>query len=101
MTLVLRKVVHETAIDNYRVVHDDVEVGAIGVQMGTNAETFWAWGIDTVLPPDGLTLHGKGENREDCMVQFKAAWHKFSRNPERLKEFMHIKRELQRKWRRE
>jgi hypothetical protein len=54
-------------------VYDDVEVGSIGAQMGTNAETFWAWGIDTVLPPDGLTMHGKGENREDCMVQFKEA----------------------------
>lgn len=45
MTLLLRKVVHPTAIDNYRVVYDDVEVGSIGIQMGTNAETFWAWGL--------------------------------------------------------
>ena len=98
-TLLLRNQNLIHAPQSYRVIYEDVEVGSIGLQLGTDAETFWSWGIDTISPSDGLITDGRGENREDCMVQFKAAWHKFSRNPERLKEYLFIKRDLQRKWR--
>ncbi len=66
--------IHPPAVDNYRVIYDDVEIGSIGIQLGLRSETFWSWGIDTVLPLDGLTMDGTGQNCEDCQRQFKDAF---------------------------
>lgn len=99
MTLLLRKVEgHSHATDNYRVVYEGEEIGSIGIKNGKEASQFWAWGIDVVLPQQDFPTDGMGRDREDCMTQFKAAWHKFSRNPERLEEFMTIKRASKRPW---
>jgi hypothetical protein len=50
----LRKVIHPQARDNYRVIWKDdgleVEIGSIGIQHGSGAREYWAWGIDNVIP---------------------------------------------------
>lgn len=98
-TLFLRKVEsHPHAANNYRVLYDDIEIGSIGIQNGVESTRFWAWGIDTVLPRQDFPTRGKGADLADCQRQFKAAWHKMSRSPERLEAFLTIKRSLARPW---
>lgn len=97
--LFLRKVEgHPHATNNYRVIYDDVEIGSIGIQNGVGSAQFWAWGIDTVLPRQDFPTSGKGTSLADCQRQFKAAWYKMSRNPERMEEFLTRKRSLGRPW---
>ena len=97
-TLILRKVTsHPNATNAYRVVFDGVEVGSIGEQIGEGRRQFWSWGIDTVLPPDKeIITRGEGGDLNHCMLLFKEAWHKFSRNPERLADFMQAKKDSKR-----
>lgn len=90
--LLLHTVDHPTAVNNYRVIYDGEEVGSIGIQTGLGSQTLWAWGIDCALPRQDFQTDGRGRDREDCMRQFKDAWHKFSRKPERLEEFLTTKR---------
>lgn len=97
MNLVLRKVIHPQARDNYRVIlkdHDgiEIEIGSIGIQHGSGGSVFWAWGIDTVVPMRDVGAQGRGKDREDCMQQFRAAWERFSADPARLTEFLQTKR---------
>lgn len=98
--LLLRKVEDNPhATNNYRVIYDDIEIGSIGIQYGAGSTRFWAWGIDTVLPRQDFPTSGKGVDLADCQRQFKAAWHKMSRNPERLETFLTMKRNAVRPWR--
>ena len=99
-TLILRKVTdHAQASNAYRVVYDGVEVGSIGEQLGAGRRQFWSWSIDTVLPPDKTIItRGEGGDLNHCMLLFKEAWHKFSRNPERLADFMQAKKDSKRPW---
>jgi hypothetical protein len=94
--LYLHKVVHPQARDNYRVVLEEdgleIEVGSIGVQHGNGAAEHWVWAIDNVIPMRELDTQGTGDDRKDCMRQFKAAWEKFSADPARLTEFLEMKR---------
>jgi hypothetical protein len=91
MDLFLRKVIHPTATDNYRVIvksdGDEIEVGSIGIQFDG-----WSWGIDTVIPMRDLETEGTGRDRKDCMRQFRAAWDRFSADEGRLSEFLAMKR---------
>jgi hypothetical protein len=53
MDLFLRRVIHPQARDNYRVivkVDGEDKIGSVGIQQGNAATSFWAWGIDTVIP---------------------------------------------------
>jgi hypothetical protein len=54
MDLYLRKVIHPQARDNYGVLLKDegleLEISSIGVQHGSGATEYWAWGIDNVIP---------------------------------------------------
>jgi hypothetical protein len=104
MTLLyLRKIDATTARDSYRVrLNTGMEIGSIGLQTGAHNEEYWTWGIDTVLPPDReIASDGRGQDLEDCKRQMKNAWHKFSRNPDRLEKFTEMKRAAQRSWMRE
>jgi hypothetical protein len=83
--LFLRKVIHPSAGDNYRVVvhdGDEIEIGSIGRQFDG-----WTWGIDCVIPMRDEETEGSGKDRKDCMRQFRAAWDRFSSDPARLTEF--------------
>jgi len=92
MNLYLRKVVHPQAHDNYRVVlkrdADEFEIGSIGIQH----DAAWRWGIDTVIPLRAHETQGKGNNRRDCMRQFKTAWERFAGDEANLVEFLKAKR---------
>jgi len=96
MNLLLRKVVHSQAYDNYRVVFrhgdTDFEIGSIGIQHGAGAHTFWRWAIDSVIPARELQMGGTGAGREDCMKQFRAAWERVAADPASLAEFLAAKR---------
>ena len=51
----------------------DFEIGSIGVQHQSGANTAWIWGIDTVIPMREIECDGQGKDRADCMKRFKAA----------------------------
>jgi hypothetical protein len=95
MDLFLRKVIHPQAHDNYRVVlkedGTEIEIGSIGVQFDG-----WSWGIDTTIPMRDADAEGTGKDRRDCMRQFRPAWDRFSSDPDRLTEFLEVKRKLPR-----
>lgn len=98
--LFLRKITHPQAPDNYRVIlkidGDEFEIGSIGIVNLTGAERGWQWGIDTVIPMRQLETEGQGQDRRDCMRQFKAAWQHFASDPARLAEFLDVKRRARR-----
>jgi hypothetical protein len=91
MDLFLRKVDHPQARDSYHVILKqdgvDVQIGSIGVQFEG-----WAWAIDNIIAMREAEANGSGKDRRDCMRQFRAAWERFSSDPARLTEFLHIKR---------
>jgi hypothetical protein len=95
MDLFLRKVIHPQAHDNYRVILKDhgaeIELGSIGVQ-----HEGWVWGIDSVIPMRELETEGRGEDRKDCIRQFRAAWDRLSADQGRLTEFLDVKRKRRR-----
>lgn len=70
------------APDAHHVMFDGLPVGSIATQISTEARDVWRWSIYET------EFKGEGTDLEDCMVQFKAAWVKFARNPDRLAEFM-------------
>lgn len=94
--LYLRKVRHHQAPDNYRVIlkidGDEIEVGSIGLQHFTSADTRWVWGIDTVIPMREGDSQGEGADRADCMRRFKAAWSRFAADDANLTDFLAMKR---------
>jgi len=96
MNLVLRKVVHPQATDNYRVVLKDyipeIEIGSIGITHAAGGQSFWRWAIDTVVPMRDIEAQGRGADRRDCMVKFRAAWERFCADPKRLSDFLETKR---------
>jgi len=96
MDLYLRRVIHPQAIDNYRVVlkngGDEIEVGSIGIQHAAGARSYWTWGIDTVAPMPGLEAQGTGQDRDDCMRLFRAAWERFCADPARLAQILEMNR---------
>jgi len=99
--LYLRKVTgHPQARDNYRVILKDhgeeIELGSIGIQNLTEGRRGWRWGIDTVVPMRDFESQGSGQDRADCMKQFKAAWERFSSDPARLVEFIAGKHRIRR-----
>jgi hypothetical protein len=50
------------------------------------------WGIDSIVPMREEDGEGSGEDRKDCMRQFRAAWDRFSADQTRLSEFLETKR---------
>lgn len=91
--LTLRKITsHPHVTDAYRVVHDGIEIGSIGKQLGAYQREFWAWGIDTILPQQVFATDGEARDRVDAMAQFKAAWEVFASDQARLAYFMEMKR---------
>ena len=96
MDLYLRRVIHPQVHDNYRVIlkHEgiDFEIGSIGIQHGSAGAVFWSWAIDTVVPMRDVGAQGRGQDREDCMKQFRAAWERFCAKPGRLSQFLAMKR---------
>lgn len=94
--LLLRRVDHPQATENYRVILDDeagpVEVGSIGIRNFTSDAAGWAWGIDTVLPMRAGASAGRGTDRRDCMKQFRAAWDRLTADKGWLEEFLATKR---------
>ena len=101
MDLYLRKIDHgQLAPEIYRVILKDggeeIELGSIAVRAGVGAEHFWSWGIDTVIPMRALETSGRGNNRADCMRQFKSAWERFAADPANLTMFLAEKRRARR-----
>jgi hypothetical protein len=101
MDLYLRKVIHPTAADNFRVVlkqggDDETEIGSIGVQPGTVGTTLWVWSIDTVIPMRVADKAGRGTDRADCMRRFDAAWTRFASDQANLTMFLAEKRKVRR-----
>lgn len=99
--LSLRKVEgHPQAQNAYRVIlkidETEFEIGSIGVQTFTSADTAWTWGIDTVIPMRATQTEGRGADRRDCMKQFRAAWERFSADAANLAEFLDAKRRAKR-----
>ncbi len=96
MDLLLRKVIHPQAVNNYRVLLKDddakIEIGSIGIQFQTGTAEAWVWGIDTAIPMREVVGQGSGKDRQDCMRQFRAAWDRFSSDPNRFAEFVKMKR---------
>jgi hypothetical protein len=93
----LRKVTsHIHAPNAYRVVlklsnGTDVELGSIGEQIGNSQRRFWAWGLDTVLPPQGFQTDGEAPDRESAMAAFKAMWERYASDQDRVKAFLRMK----------
>jgi len=93
MDLYLRRVIHPQAHDNYRVIMKDgdeeIEIGSIGIQHAAGSRLFWAWGLDAVVPMQGLQERGTGlgtttvcdcsGRRGSASVQTRRAWHSFLR----------------------
>jgi hypothetical protein len=100
MDLFFHKVIHPQARDNYRVLFKDdgveIEVGSIGIQHGSGTAEGWVWGIDNVIPMREADSRGTGNDRKDCMKQFRKAWDRFSEDPARLTEFLEMKRKRRR-----
>jgi len=98
--LYLRRVDHPQAHDNYRVIlnlDDEVlEIGSIGIQYTTGMNAVWRWGIDTVLPMRSPDRTGEGQDRADCMRQFRAAWMAFAAVEANLAAFLDAKRRARR-----
>ncbi len=96
MELFLRKV-HDRRREAYRVILKDdigeVEIGSIGPQDEANNVTRWMWAIDTVIPMREHQQMGYGDDRRDCMRNFKTAWEKFASDPANLVAFMRMKRQ--------
>jgi bifunctional non-homologous end joining protein LigD len=98
MDLYLRKVVHSQARDNYRVILNDdgleTEIGSIGIQHASASAgaEHWAWAIDNVITMREAGTAGIGQDRKDCMKQFRTVWENFSADPARLTEFLRAKR---------
>jgi hypothetical protein len=96
MNLVLRKVIHDQARNNWRVILDDedgeVEVGSIGIQNTTGMNSAWHWGIDTVIPMRSFESEGHGKDLKDCMRRFRTAWDRFSADEANLTAFLQLKR---------
>jgi hypothetical protein len=95
--LSIRKVQHPQAPNNYRVIlkteHDgEFEIGSIGVKAFTSRDVAWTWGIDTVLPMREHESEGRGTDRRDCMVRFRASWERHRAEPGWLDEFLAMKR---------
>jgi len=94
--LYLRKVQHPQARDNYRVIlkidDDEVEIGSIGVKAFTSKDIAWTWGIDTVMPLRDHQAEGRGDDRRECMVKFRAAWERLCAQPGWFEEFLAMKR---------
>jgi hypothetical protein len=96
--LFLRKVTgHPQATDAYRVIlkseDGETEIGSIGTQFHAGPNQVWRWGIDTVVPVRETESEGEGQDRNDCMRQFEAAWDRFRSDPARFVEFMRMKRQ--------
>lgn len=98
--LYLRKVEHPQVQDNYRVIlkseSGETEIGSIGIQHFTSADTAWVWGIDTVIPMRQRQTEGRGVDRRDCMRLFKAAWQALASDRGWFEEFMEAKRRSRR-----
>jgi hypothetical protein len=91
--LILRKVTgHLQATDAYRVVYDGMEVGSIGLQTDAHQREYWAWGIDTVLPRQSFATQGEARDQDEAMRLFRATWEVFASDPERLADFIEMKR---------
>jgi hypothetical protein len=58
----------------------------------SGATEAWVWAIDTAIPMREVDTQGTGNDRKDCMKQFRVAWEKFSSDPARLTEFLQAKR---------
>lgn len=92
----LRKVTtHIHAPNAYRVVlklsdGTDVELGSVGEQIGNAQRRYWAWGLDTVLPPQGFPTDGEAPDRESAMAAFKAMWDRYASDPDRLDAFLSL-----------
>jgi hypothetical protein len=77
--LILRRVIHPQARDNYGVIWNGIEVGSLGLQVGASGRTFWHWGIDVVLPPPrDFATYGDTMSRDDAMANFRKPWDQFS-----------------------
>ena len=100
MDLYLRKVRHDQARDNYRVIlvdgDEEIEIGSIGVKTFTSTDITWTWGIDTVLPLRDHACEGRGADRRDCMAKFRQAWEGHCAEPGWLEEFLAMKRQARR-----
>ena len=93
MPLLLRKVTgHPQATNAYRVVYYGIEVGSIGLQVGAHQRQFWHWGIDTVLPRQPFATQGEARDQDEATRLFRATWEVFASDPERLAEFIEMKR---------
>jgi len=64
----------------------------ISSQVASSRDTVWTWGIDTVLPLKDHEAEGRGADRKDCMVKFRAAWERHCARPGWLDEFLAMKR---------
>jgi hypothetical protein len=97
MDLILRKVDHINARDNYRVIlkldDEEVEIGSIGVKTFTSSDVALTWGIDTVVPLRAHQSEGRGADRRDCMVRFRQAWESHCAKAGWLDEFLAMKRQ--------
>lgn len=95
MDLYLRKVAHDQADHNYRVLwkseDGEIEIGSIGIRHFTGTDSRWCWGIDTAIPMRDFEAKGEGADRADCMRRFKAAWTKFAADQASLTEFLTMK----------
>src|SRR6516165_4143793 len=101
MDLYLRKSEHgQESPDIYRVIlkddGDEVEIGLISIQHSANAEYFWKWAIDTVIPMRAFETSGRGTDRADCTRKFKVAWERFADDDANLTMFLAEKRRARR-----
>jgi hypothetical protein len=97
MALFLRQVRgHPRVTDAFRVIHkaagEEIKIGSIGLQTGSHQRRYWSWGIDTVLPRQPFATRGEAPDRDDAMAQFKAVWEVFASDPDRLAQFLEMKR---------
>lgn len=94
MDLYLRRV--EPKREAFRVIikidETEFEIGSIGVQHGLGSDTYWGWGIDTVIPLRAEQAQGSGTDRRDCMRKFRAAWERHCAQEGWLDEFLNMKR---------
>lgn len=80
----------------HHVMFDGLPVGTISASTRAHNEIVWKWAIYET------EYLGEGENLDHCLVLFKEAWRKFSKNPERLAEYLaeRIYQETGRAWNR-
>jgi hypothetical protein len=91
LSLILRRVIHPMARDNYRVIWNGFEVGSIGLQVGAGGRTFWHWGIDTVTPRLPFATHGDTLSKDEAMAAFRAAWNEYAADPDRMRHKVEVK----------